>query len=192
MVYQFKIHIQGISKPPVWRKITVPSDFTFLKFHQVIQIAFGWENYHLFEFRDKEYQSKIRISVPIEDDFFDPDFFAEVQDASKVKLSDIFTDKSNKLLYIYDFGDNWVHEISLDAILDEKQKKAICLSGKGACPPEDCGSIYGYEEIKEIFNTNPNSQEADEYREWLGLKEDEIWNADAFDIEEINTYLKQV
>lgn len=192
MVFQFKIQIQGISKPPVWRKISVPSYFTFLKFHQVIQVAFGWEDYHLFEFRDKEYQSKIRISVPIEDDFFDPDFFADVQDSSKVKLFDIFTDKVRKFIYVYDFGDNWIHEISLDAILDEKQKKAFCLSGKGACPPEDCGSVYGYEEIKEIFKTNPGSEEADEYREWLGLDDDEIWDSSKFDIDEINTYLKQI
>jgi hypothetical protein len=192
MVFQFKIQIQGLSKPPVWRKVAVPANFTFLKFHQVIQVAFGWEDYHLFEFRDKEYQSKIRISVPVEDDFFDPDFFADTKDSSKIKLSDIFKDKFRKLFYVYDFGDNWVHEITLESINDDKQKIAVCLSGKGACPPEDCGSIYGYDEIKEIFNTNPHSQEADEYREWLGLEDDEIWDAALFDIDEINTYLKQV
>lgn len=192
MVYQFKIQIKGISKPPVWRKIAVPSDFTFLKFHQVIQVIFGWEDYHLFEFRDKEYQGKIRISVPIEDDFFDPDFFAEAQDSSKVKLSDIFTDKVRKFIYVYDFGDNWVHEITLESTADKKANKAICLSGKGACPPEDCGSIYGYEEIKDIFETKPNSQEADEYRDWLGLEDGQIWDVAKFDIEEINLYLNQI
>ena len=192
MVFQFKIQIQGLSKPPVWRKAAVPANFTFLKFHQIIQVAFGWEDYHLFEFRDKEYQSKIRISVPVEDDFFDPGFFAEVKDASKMKLSDIFTDKVRKFIYVYDFGDNWVHEINLDAILDEKQKKATCLSGKGACPPEDCGSIYGYEEMKHVFQTMAKSERADEYRDWIGLDDGESWDANAFDIDEINTCLKQI
>ena len=85
-----------------------------------------------------------------------------------------------------------MHEITLESIRDDKQKTAICLSGKGACPPEDCGSIYGYEEMKEIFATMPESEEAGEYREWLGMDEGEIWDTGTFDIEEVNMYLKQV
>lgn len=192
MVFHFKIQIKGITKPPVWRQVSVPGNFTFHRFHDVIQTVFGWDDYHLFEFKDKEWQSNVRIAVPVKDDFFDPDFFADTKDSSKIKLSDIFKDKFRKLLYVYDFGDNWLHEITLESISDDKQKTAICLSGKGACPPEDCGSIYGYEEMKEIFATMPESEEADEYREWLGMDEGEIWDANAFDIEEVNTYLKIV
>jgi len=189
MVFQFKIQIKGITKPPVWRKIAVPADFTFLRFHEVIQEAFGWENDHLFEFEDKEYESSIRISIPSEDDF---DFGVKAQDASKVKLSKIFSSDSPKFLYVYDFGDSWVHEITLEAITDDNQKRAVCLSGKGACPPEDCGGIYGYEEMKKVFQTMPKSEQADQYREWLDLDEDEVWDADSFNIDEVNTYLKQV
>lgn len=190
MLFQFKIQIKGITKPPVWRKVVVPADFTFFRFHHVIQEAFGWENYHLFEFSDKEYQSNIRISVPVEDDFFDPDFFADVRDASKVKLSDIFADDFRKLFYVYDFGDSWAHEITLESISDDKQKQAVCLSGKGACPPEDCGGIYGYEGMKEVFRTMPESEEADSYREWLGMEAGEIWDAKSFDVDEVNRSLK--
>lgn len=189
MVFQFKIQIKGIKNPPVWRKVSVPADFTFLSFHDVIQTAFDWEDYHLFEFMDKAYQSKIRISVPVEDDFFGPDFFASTKDASKIKLSDIFKDKFRKLLYVYDFGDNWVHEITLESISDDKQDTAVCLSGKGACPPEDCGGTYGYEEMKTVFATAPESEEADEYREWLGMEDGEIWDANLLDIEKINVYM---
>ncbi|MBF0650802.1 plasmid pRiA4b ORF-3 family protein [Dysgonomonas sp. GY75] len=192
MVFQFKIQIKGITKPAVWRKVSVPANFTFLRFHDVIQTVFGWEDYHLFEFKDKEWQSNIRIAVPVEDDFFDPDFFADTKDSSKIKLSDIFNDKFRKLLYVYDFGDNWVHEITLESISNDKQKTAVCLSGKGACPPEDCGSIYGYEGLKEVFATMPESEEAEEYRDWLGLEDGENWDTDAFDIDEVNNYLKQV
>lgn len=192
MVFQFKIQIKGITKPPVWRKVSVPANFTFLKFHDVIQTVFGWGDYHLFEFKDKEWESNIRIAVPVKDDFFDPDFFADTKDSSKVKLSNIFKEKFQKLLYVYDFGDNWVHEITLESISNDKQKMAICLSGKGACPPEDCGSIYGYEDMKQVFATMPESEEADEYREWLGMDEGEIWDTGAFDIEEINMSLKLI
>ncbi|MDR1879808.1 MAG: plasmid pRiA4b ORF-3 family protein [Tannerellaceae bacterium] len=192
MVYQFKIQIKGITKPPVWRKVSVPANFTFSRFHDVIQAAFGWENYHLFEFKDKEWQSNIRIAVPRKDDFLDPDFFAEVKNASKTKLSAIFKDKFRKFFYIYDFGDDWVHEITLESISDGNQKTAVCLSAKGSCPPEDCGGIYGYAEMKEVFATMPESEEANEYREWLGLDEREKWNTEAFFIEAINAHLEQL
>jgi hypothetical protein len=158
----------------------------------VIQEAFGWENYHLFEFKDKERQSNIRISVPVEDDPFGFDFFPETIDASEIKLSTIFKDKFRKFLYVYDFGDDWEHAITLESISDDKQKTAICLSGKGACPPEDCGSTYGYQDIKDIFETKPESKEANGYREWLGLDEGEVWDPEYFDIEEVNMYLKLI
>ncbi|NDV83971.1 plasmid pRiA4b ORF-3 family protein [Bacteroides sp. 51] len=192
MTYLFKIQIKGITRPPVWRKLAVPSDFTFLKFHSVIQTAFDWEDYHLFEFMDKEYQSNIRISIPAEDNLFEFGYGVEAQDPSKTKLSDIFTNNVRKLLYIYDFGDNWVHEITLEDTSDDKTKKAVCLSGKGACPPEDCGGTYGYEEMKNTFITSPDSEEADEYRDWLGLEEGENWDANAFDIDIVNDYLKKI
>ncbi|MDR1883649.1 MAG: plasmid pRiA4b ORF-3 family protein [Prevotella sp.] len=193
MVFQFKIQILGITKPPVWRKIAVPSSFTFFKFHKVIQAAFGWEDYHMFEFKDKEYRSNICISAPLEDDLFDSIFFEDMQDdASKIKLSEIFTSSGQNLLYVYDFGDEWVHKITLESITDDKKKKAVCLSGKGACPPEDCGGTYGYEDIKNVFKTDPTGDQADEYREWLGLDEEDVWDADAFNIDETNVYLKDI
>lgn len=187
MTYQFKIKIKGITKPPVWRVVTVPDYFTFLEFHEVIQIAFGWEDDHLFEFREKEYQGDLCISLPNDFDF---DSSGESLDASKTKLHSVFNDSFQKLLYVYDFGDDWVHEILLEKTIDDNQKVAICLSGKGACPPEDCGGVYRYEHIKKIFQTKPKSEEANQYRDWLDLNEDEVWDADLFDIDEVNDCLK--
>lgn len=189
MEYQFKIQIKGITKPPVWRRIIVPVNFTFLRFHYVIQAAFGWQDEHLFEFRDKGYASSFCIAIPSENNF---GFGVATQDASKVELCEIVADTTCKLLYVYDFGDEWVHEITLEVVSDERRETAFCLSGKGCCPPEDCGGIYGYAEMKNVFRTMPGGEEADEYRDWLGLDKDEIWDADAFDIDEINADLKQI
>lgn len=190
MAFQFKIRIKGISKPPVWRKVSVPAGFSFLQFHDVIQTVFGWENAHLFEFKDKEYQSDLRIGIPYEDDFFDPEFAARLKDADKIKLSAIFNQVGQKLFYVYDFGDSWVHDITLEAIDGNKAKQAVCLSGKGACPPEDCGGVWGYEEIKDTFATASGSEAAGDYREWLGLDEGEIWDANLFDLDAVNANLK--
>ena len=88
MTYQFKIQIKGITKPPVWRRVLVPDTYTFLQFHQVIQYAFNWSDYHLFEFIDKMYDMNVRISeVNEEDDWYYP---VKTQDAAKVKLKSNF------------------------------------------------------------------------------------------------------
>lgn len=87
MVYLFKIKLKGITKPPVWRKVSVPENFTFLQFHQVIQTIFGCHDYHLFEFKDKEYPSSFRIAIPREDDF---DLFTEAYDASETSCQKSF------------------------------------------------------------------------------------------------------
>lgn len=192
MAYLFKIKLKGITKPPVWRKVSVPENITFLQFHQVIQTVFSWYDYHLFEFKDKEYRSNFRIALPHEDDF---DLFTQVYDASETKLSEIFSDKVKKLLYVYDFGDDWVHEITLESVSEDNPNKAYCISGKGTCPPEDCGGTYGYEHLKQVFQEMPDSKKAQEFREWLGLDDDEDWDPDLFCAEEkkdINEDLKNL
>lgn len=192
MVFHFKIKIKGISQPPVWRKVAVPAEFTFQKFHEVIQVAFCWGGYHLYEFADKLYQSKIRIGVPNENEMFGLGFYAKTQNASKIKLSKIFSEKDRKLMYLYDFGDNWQHEITLESISPDIAKKAVFISGKGACPPEDCGGVYGYEEMKAVFANQPESEEAEEYREWLGLDKGEKWDVDRFPADNIAYFLKEI
>ncbi|MDR0896031.1 MAG: plasmid pRiA4b ORF-3 family protein [Prevotellaceae bacterium] len=171
MLYQFKIKLKGITHPPVWRRLLVPTTFSFYGFHLAIQEAFGWGDYHSFEFRERVYNADFRISLTKEVGWF----YEDTMDARKTKLNKVFNSRS-KLLYVYDFGDDWVHEIALEATLKDKGTEADCIAGKGACPPEDCGGIYGYAQLKETFEKDPNGEEAKNYREWLGLEEGENWN----------------
>jgi hypothetical protein len=188
MTFHFKIQLQHISKPPVWRKVAVPAQFNFLKFHEVIQAAFGWENYHLFEFSAGGFGGDFRISMP------DPmgwDEEGELKEAKKIKLSDVFKEEGEKYTYTYDFGDSWEHLITLEKIADEKTIKADCLAGKGACPPEDCGGPWGYAELKETL-ADPKHPEHEEMKEWAGLEEDEEWDSAAFDLEEAQAMVRLV
>jgi hypothetical protein len=186
MALQFKIQIQGITKPPVWRQVIVPETFTFDQFHVVIQLAFGWEFGHLYQFSAKGWGDSPYISVPFENDD------EPIIDSAKIKLKDVFKKENQTYMYIYDFGDSWEHKITLEKITDNKILHASCIGGKGACPPEDCGGIWGYEEIKTIFAKSPQSEEAEEYREWLGLDDDEVWDPAYFDKEEADEAVKEV
>ena len=145
--YQFKIKLRGISKPPVWRRVLVPANFTFSGFHAVIQEAFGWWNVHLYCFGDKPYSRMLTIAEIHEDDWGDaPDY-----DARKFTLGELFGDGGiiKKFCYVYDFGDDWIYDITLEKVFDEYSDHATCIKGKGACPEENSGGVWEYEDMKE-------------------------------------------
>jgi len=189
MVFQFKIKLKDISKPPVWRRVEVPAYFTFDQFNKVIQLAFGWQNAHLWNFSDRKEmfgQGTLRIAEPSE---YDDNYVVPTTDAAKVTLFEIFSSRKS-LTYVYDFGDDWIHEITLEGTLMEDRPVAFCTEGKGATPPEDCGGVGGYEGLKIAFETN--NEEAKTYREWLGMKKNETWDPADFnskDLRHINSAL---
>lgn len=186
--FQFKIQIKGITKPSVWRRLTVPSSFTFYDFHAAIQVAFGWYNAHLFQFSPKGFASEpcIRQIFDDEIDFGDED----PVDADEIRLSKIFKKEKQKFTYIYDFGDSWEHSILLEKILPENTKIPKLLTGKGKCPQEDCGGVWSYETMKEVLK-DPKHEEYEDFAEWLGFEEGETWDAEAFDIEAHRNRLKK-
>ncbi len=85
-------------------------------------------------------------------------------------------------MYIYDFGDDWKHQITLEKVTEEKLLRADCMAGQGTCPPEDCGGALGYENLKIILN-DPKDLEHAGMKEWLGLSKKQKWDAEAFDLE---------
>lgn len=153
LTYQFKISLRNIHKPPVWRRVTVPANFTFSGFHAVIQEAFGWWNEHLYCFGDTPYSRQLTIAEPNENRWDLPDY-----NALEFTIGEFFGDGTGtqKLCYVYDFGDDWIHDIKLEQVLPELAAHASCLAGKGACPEEDCGGVWGYEAMKESGEIDPH------------------------------------
>ena len=185
MAYQFKIQLKNVTKPPVWRVRMVRETFTFHKLHKLIQLSFGWEDYHLYQFSPTGYGSNPVISIPSPDDWEAPDL-----NAKKTKLNQIFTSEKQTFNYIYDFGDDWVHQIVLEKILPIEIKFPVCLDGKGTCPPEDCGGPWGYENLKNIL-ADPKHEEHQDMKDWLGLEDDDEWDTNYFDLVDLNEELKE-
>ncbi len=168
-VYQFKITLQGI-KPAIWRRIQVPETYTLWDLHLAIQDAMGWENCHLHEFIVIDPASSKTRSVSIPDHEWDAD---PIYSDNKIPIKPIFSKDIKKAKYIYDFGDGWEHSVVLEKILPKSADThyPVCLAGKRACPPEDCGGIWGYEELVTILK-NPKNKGYKERMEWLGCKYD--------------------
>ena len=187
MAYLFKIQIQGIN-PPVWRRLLVPENITFSKFHNIIQVAFGWENEHPYEFSPSGWGSSPTIGSQFEKYFEDG---AEM-DSEKVKLSDVFQNEKRTFTYIYDFEDEWVHEIVLEKVVDNNTIKASCVDGDGACPPEDCGGALDYMDFVEIIRDPQHPQYMD-MLDWVALEEGETWEEiHAFDLKMTNERVERL
>lgn len=163
-VFQFKITLHG-TKPPIWRRIQVPETYTFWDLHVATQDAMGWSDYHLHEFEmlDPKTGEIEKIGTPHED------YSDELIPESKQKIAEWFSMENRRAGYIYDFGDSWEHIIELEKIIPREKNVNYtkCVKGKGACPPEDCGGVWGYENFLKIIKT-PNHEEHKEMLEWIG------------------------
>ncbi len=169
-VFQFKITLKGI-RPPIWRRIQVSELYNFWELHVAIQDAMDWVDYHLhqFEMKNPFTGKQTLIGLPADD----YDWSRNTLPGWEQKISLWFTPQNNLALYTYDFGDNWEHKVQLEKILPRERdvKYPICLSGKRACPPEDCGGVLGYYELLEIIK-NPADERYEEMKMWLGEKYD--------------------
>lgn len=176
-VYQFKITLKD-SKPPIWRRIQVPENYTFWDFHVAIQDAMGWADYHLHEFTTIYSAERELKHIGIPDDTGEMEVLAGWEE----KMKDWFP-KLKKMNYTYDFGDSWEHTVVLEKILPrEKDKKyPVCIAGKRACPLEDSGAIWGYYEKLDILK-NPKHPEYEEIADWVG---DEDFDPEEFEPSEV-------
>jgi hypothetical protein len=158
-IYRLKVTLQDTA-PAVWRRLLVPADVTLAKFHAVLQDAMGWTNSHLHCF---ETWSGRYGMVGIEEDADD------LKDERKVKLAAVLPSNGARLLYRYDYGDDWEHLVELEDLLepDHRHHYPLCIDGKRACPPEDCGGTSGYEELCRVLKS-PKDEEHDSMLTWLG------------------------
>ena len=160
-VYQLKITLKGI-RPPIWRRLQVPGATTLAALHQVLQAVFGWTDSHLHQFIvDETYYGEPEHYEDYDD--------IETVDEKKAILGGVVHREKQRFLYVYDFGDNWEHEIVVEKIIvgNSGSDRPLCLGGKRQGPPEDCGGTMGYQEFLEAIR-DPDHEEHEAMLEWVG------------------------
>lgn len=182
--YQFKITLDK-SSPRIWRRIIVPEDYAFFDFHVAIQSAMGWTDSHLHAFYLTPKAGKERIVIQYPDPEAE-DFGEYALDERKQKIRDYFGVRIKQCLYTYDFGDSWDHAILFERTIPSRtgEKYPQCLAGANACPPEDCGGVYGYEHLQNILQ-NSMDPEYKDMVEWLCLEDPTDFDPATFDPLEI-------
>ncbi|MUL00886.1 plasmid pRiA4b ORF-3 family protein [Aliivibrio fischeri] len=162
-ILRFRISLSG-SEPEIWREIDVPEHYNFWELHVAIQDAMGWFDYHLHEFSPRKAGPTKGKRIGLPESEHDDALLAGWEFAVKK----YFTSLGNAIDYVYDLGDGWHHEITLVGMflaplnVDYPQ----CLNGNMACPPEDCGGLYGYSSLLEILADEEHKEHADTV-DWL-------------------------
>ena len=156
---QLKIELAWI-KPTIWRRIVVPESITLGHLHQVLQVTFGWGDYHLHEF---DFGGE-RFGIP------DPEFDWEpVRPETRIQLKTALGGMAS-FKYTYDFGDHWEHRVKVEKRLPgdhELSHRAMLLKAANATPPEDVGGAPGYADFVAAM-IDPKHPEHTSMHEWYG------------------------
>jgi hypothetical protein len=175
-IYQLRISLSG-SDPEIWRRVLVSGNETLGALHLIIQDAMGWDNDHLHEFimKDAWYaDSEAALEGSRNED--------------RAHLYQVAPRARSAFVYVYDFGDDWHHKIKVEKVLDRDERflgKPVCVEGERACPPEDCGGLWGYYAKLEVMK-NRKHPDYEDVVEWLG----EDFDPDELDLDEVNKRLQ--
>ncbi len=137
----------------------MPASTTLAELHALLQAAMGWEDYHLHQFEIAG------VTYSTDDG---EGWGPAPKDERRARL-DRVARKGTRLVYEYDFGDSWEHDIKVEDVLDAEDGKVYpaCVAGERACPPEDCGGVWGYEEFLAAL-ADSHHDEHDHLLEWVG------------------------
>lgn len=172
----------------IWREIKVPSNLTLTALGEVLQDAMGWMHEHLYQFRKGDVYFVDREQM--EDSFGFGRF--SFRDMAQCTVDDMLTEKGKRVVFEYDFGDSWEHDLWYkgEREYNPGEKPSITfVKGQGACPPEDCGGIWGYEDLLEIKKKKKRTREERERMEWALMDDD--FDPDFFDDEEVDELMQE-
>jgi len=116
-------------------------------------------------------------------------FSRNLKDYQGIRISDLLTEEKEKISYVYDFGDDWHHVITLEKIFPNGTgfDKPVCSDGAMNCPPEDCGGIPGYHKFLHKLN-QPN---LNNFREILSITGGSPFDPEWFEMARVNKLLKK-
>lgn len=176
--YQIELELDE-SKPKIWRRLIIPADMLLSDLHKVIQVAMGWTNSHLHQFE----KGNVILEPPVEEDVWESIGI----DYTGYTIDRLLEEENDTVQYHYDFGDGWVHTITLEKVMEGYDGELpVCKAGAMNCPPEDIGGIWGFQEFEKAMN-NPSHPEHVKYREWYG----ETYDPEYFDCDHINESLRE-
>jgi hypothetical protein len=151
------------AKPPIWRRVELPSTLHLDELHLLLQALFGWEDYHLHRFTQGQSPWDQDVEV-----FLCPYDVEEGEEAGvpacDVRLDEVLAEPGDSLLYAYDYGDAWEVRLVVEQV-GEPIESVRLAGGKGVAPPEDSGGIHAWNDKPGSADFDPQ-QLTDALAEW--------------------------
>jgi hypothetical protein len=175
---QLKIILTG-TNPIIWRRIHILANSSLRTLQYTIADVMEWKYMHLY------------IFLIGEDEYGDPDLDSEFEgwlDDSKMTVGRIVKNYQ-EFKFVYDFEDNWTHQVIFEDILDAdiNEQYPVCVSGENASPPEDCGGVHGFEEFKKSVPVVKWRQPENFWESMATSKDDSGFDPHFFDLIKINS-----
>jgi hypothetical protein len=174
--YRLRVTLEEI-EPPIWRMLLVRSSESLHRLHQILQVAMGWTNSHLYVFEAGGHA------------YGDVNPEWEVENSKRMLIHALLPRSGAGFVYRYDMGDDWCHYIRLEDVLGSAEELGrtlpYCEDGARACPPEDCGGPPGYDDLLAAMK-NPVDEEAKYLVEWAG-----DFDPERFDRARVNRQLRR-
>jgi hypothetical protein len=152
-ILQLKLTLLDV-KPPIWRRVVVPSQITLRRLHEIIQAVTGWDDAHAHEF-DIAHE---RYGEPA------PHEVVPVRNEVLAHLHSLPLAAGTKFTYVYDFGDHWEVELEVEKVLPRNPHDVYpsLLDGVRAFPPEDYGGAPEYMRLLRTLSdaTDPEYEES--------------------------------
>ncbi|MGP3959115.1 plasmid pRiA4b ORF-3 family protein [Nonomuraea sp. 3N208] len=173
-VYEIKVTLLDTDAPVVWRRLLVSAGISLARFHRILAMTMGWEDYHLHVFTVGERRYG-RPSSEWEDGLLDE---------TAVTLAEAAGGTGARIGWEYDFGDSWEHEIVVERVMEAEEggRYPAVVAGEGACPPEDCGGTWGYREFRAAL-ADPRHEEHEHLVRWARLTSGAEFDPARFDLE---------
>jgi len=173
--YRIKVTLRGV-RPPVWRRLIIPSDLELAELHRVLQTAMGWSDRHPHRFRVEDVAEAQRAGAePV------------ARDRQGVPFDELAPSQGSRVVYEYGSPAGWHHDVVVEAVTHGKCSRIRCIGGKRRCPPEDCGGPQGYAELRVAF-ADPSHGSHARARQWLGND----FDPEAFDVAGADAAVRQV
>ena len=175
-VYRLSVSLDEC-QPAIWRRLLVQGRASLHRLHEIIQVAMGWTNTHLYEFQVDGHRYTALETLDGDDGS---------EDARRITLAQAAAGPGDEFKYLYDFGDDWLHTVTIEGLESREvgAKYPLCVAGARASPPEDCGGVWGYFEFLEARG-NPAHAEHETMHQWIRR----VFDPEAFDADRINRLL---
>ncbi|MBR1666994.1 MAG: plasmid pRiA4b ORF-3 family protein [Bacteroidaceae bacterium] len=199
-VKEYHIRIKLNNSPvKVWRELKVPSNISMELFAKFLMHAMGWEDCHLYQFRKRGNRHERDILYKgqsacdtAEEMYGKSPWYQRSEDANEHTLAEVLPEKGDRIIFEYDFGDKWNHDVWVKGIRDYKldeEHGILLVRGQGACPPEDCGGVWGYEDLLAIREKKRKSKEEKERLEWYGMDTPDF-DTNYYDLEDEQDFIE--